>query len=275
MKYFISIAVSILIPGITFSQVGIGTDNPQQILHIDAAANNATAPADNRNNDDVVVTSQGKLGAGNIAPITKVDLRNASNENIIGIGVTNQSASSAGAGAVQYHESGSNWGLSYSNGSSWVFLPVVPDKALVYATKNTAQSIDSGGTTVTTIINWVENTDQTDSFDHSTGIFTAPRDGVYIVSVNLATQSGGIPNNSYTETIVQSNTTTGVPQFRCVNSYPGYTTGSATNTSGNNCTGIFYLKKGNTISTGFRHNFGSARNLAADSSLNTLTITQL
>lgn len=275
MKYFISIVVSILMPGIAFTQVGIATSNPQQTLHIDAAANNATASADIRNNDDVVVTSQGKLGAGNISPITKVDLRNALNENIIGIGVTNQSASSAGAGAVQYHESGSNWGLSYSNGSSWVFLPAVPDKALVYATKNSAQSINSGGTAVTTITNWNENTDQTNSFNPSTGVFTAPRSGMYIVSVNLTTKSGSIPNNSYTETIVQSNTTNGVPQFRCVNSYPGYTTGTATNTSGNNCTGIFYLQTGNTISTGFRHNFGSARNIAADSSLNTLTIIQL
>ena len=273
MKNNILIIIFTILPLFLMSQVGIGTNSPQQEFHIDAAQNNVTAPTNTRNNDDVVITADGKLGIGNVNPIAKVDVRNDLDENVIGIGTTTQSASAAGAGAVQYSSNGVDSGLAYSDGSNWIFLPSQPVKAIVYANKSTSQNINTN--TVTTITGWDEVTDNTNSFNHNTGVFTAPKTGVYIVSLNLVTQSGSIANNSSTETIIESNTSSGVPQFRCVNSYPGYTSGTATNMTGNNCTGIFHLQQGNTINPRFWQNISSSRNIAADESLNTLTISEL
>ena len=88
--------ISILLFSISFikisAQVGVGTTSPysQTVFHVDAAQNNATAAIDVRNLDDVVITPDGKLGIGNVNPITRVDLRNNANENVVGIGIMNK-----------------------------------------------------------------------------------------------------------------------------------------------------------------------------------------
>lgn len=57
-----------------WAQVGINTDNPQGIFHVDAAADNATSfPLKYEN--DVIVTADGKLGIGTITPQARLDLR--------------------------------------------------------------------------------------------------------------------------------------------------------------------------------------------------------
>ncbi len=65
---------------IGFSQVSINTNNPKALLHIDGASSVATTnpstgtitPAQAA--DDVVVTSEGKIGIGILDPETKVDI---------------------------------------------------------------------------------------------------------------------------------------------------------------------------------------------------------
>lgn len=94
---------SFLITKALFAQVGVGTTNPQQVLHIDAARNNNTS-IQNNHEDDVVVTAEGKLGIGTINPLTRVDLRsNTDTDNVIAIGSTTQTASQAKEGALQYN----------------------------------------------------------------------------------------------------------------------------------------------------------------------------
>lgn len=101
------------------AQVGIGTSNPQQVLHVDALKNNTTTTT-NKNDDDVVVNASGQLGIGTINPMTKVDVRSSQDSNAIGIGNTTLTAAAAGAGALRYNTVSKF--LEYSDGTNWVPL---------------------------------------------------------------------------------------------------------------------------------------------------------
>lgn len=69
----------ILIP-VTFSaQMGINTNKPQQLLHIDGAKDNKQLPLSSAMIDnDVVVTNTGRMGIGEISPNVKMDIKSLS-----------------------------------------------------------------------------------------------------------------------------------------------------------------------------------------------------
>lgn len=58
------------------AQVGINTDNPQQLLHVDGKKDNPTtgSPSADQQKDDVVITEEGRLGIGTIAPTESLDV---------------------------------------------------------------------------------------------------------------------------------------------------------------------------------------------------------
>ncbi|GGF00118.1 hypothetical protein SAMN05443634_105156 [Chishuiella changwenlii] len=55
-----------------FSQVGINTNNPQGILHVDAKGDNSTNA--NNTTDDLIFTNDGRLGIGTITPQNKLQI---------------------------------------------------------------------------------------------------------------------------------------------------------------------------------------------------------
>jgi hypothetical protein len=58
--------------------VGINTEDPQGLLHIDAKSNTVVNSSDTLNvGDDVVVTPQGRIGVGTTNPQTRLDIRSA------------------------------------------------------------------------------------------------------------------------------------------------------------------------------------------------------
>jgi hypothetical protein len=59
-----------------YSQVGIGTTNPQAILHVDGAKDNAAtgAPTAAQEANDFVVTATGNVGIGNANPQKSLDI---------------------------------------------------------------------------------------------------------------------------------------------------------------------------------------------------------
>lgn len=68
--------VSLFLYSLIFAQsgkVGIGTNNPQQVLHIDAAKNTVAGA---NISDDVVVTSQGYMGIGTVTPSKRLEINN-------------------------------------------------------------------------------------------------------------------------------------------------------------------------------------------------------
>nr|WP_306552786.1 hypothetical protein [Chryseobacterium sp. WG23] len=164
------------------AQIGIGTNNPQGIFHVDGAKDNPTSgiPTPTQLSNDIIINkATGFIGAGVLTPQVQLDMRSAANENSLGIGTTTMLASAAGAGAVRYDVNNTPVGakIEVSDGTVWHKAYVAPQKAVIVVRKIASQSIPTAS--ATTIINWNEVRDMSNSFNPSSGEFTAPRSGTY------------------------------------------------------------------------------------------------
>lgn len=76
MKVFYLTLGCFIISIIGYSQVGINTDTPQQMFHIDGANNNPStgAPNEAQQIDDFVVTENAEVGIGTSEPTQKLDV---------------------------------------------------------------------------------------------------------------------------------------------------------------------------------------------------------
>jgi len=263
---------------ITAQETGVLTRDPSNPLHIDAAKDNTTPTATEILND-VVVTPAGNLGVGLLNPVTKVDLRSGDQKGIIGVGTNTQTPAAAGGGALRYNTGGF---LEYSDGEQWIALPLAPPaKVLINASKATTQSIPIGTTTSTTITGWTTTVDAGSNFNATNGIFTAPRDGFYLVSFSITLASGNIPKNTYIETAIESSqSTNNIPIFKTVNSYPAFQAGAVSNFLSGNCNAIFNLKANDTVKFTVKYNNGTSgttgtRSVLNDAKLNNISISEL
>jgi len=180
-KWILGAIIGVLLfstPGIAQqTRTGVQTRNPQGALHVDGKRNNPKTgiPNNSQSSDDIIITDEGKIGVGTLTPEAAVDLRSSANDNAFGLGTTNMAASAAGAGALRYEEN--NKRLEFSDGVVWSSSYVAPTKTAVVAQILDSRNIP--GNQFTTLNNWVEQTDLTDSFNPTTGVFTAPREGYY------------------------------------------------------------------------------------------------
>ncbi|REC48854.1 hypothetical protein [Chryseobacterium pennipullorum] len=263
------LALALLVCGSLWirAQVGINTSAPEGILHVDGMKN-TSASTSTSYYDDVVITSSGNMGVGTKTPKTRLDLRSGERLNAIGIGATSQTAAAAKAGALRYNSGSQD--LSYSNGSSWIPLAHKTSNDFVDAENSSAQSFTDG--VQTAITGWTKRTDVNSSFNASTGIFTASKAGVYIVSFSVSLASGSIANDSRYETLIQTNSTSSSTSkvFKCVGSYPGNNT--IDNRVAGNCSGIFNLNQGDHITVSLNQKLGSTKTLDTDATLTSLSI---
>ncbi|TGN21429.1 hypothetical protein [Empedobacter tilapiae] len=80
MKKHLIVLISLFSSVSLFSQVGINTENPQQLFHTDGKSSAATTnpttgiPSAAQQVDDVVITNQGRIGIGTIAPTEKLEV---------------------------------------------------------------------------------------------------------------------------------------------------------------------------------------------------------
>lgn len=77
MRYLYIICCITLLPLFLSAQItlGINTDAPEGVFHIDGLNNNSYSP--NKYDDDVLFDTSGRLGIGTNAPTAKVDIRSA------------------------------------------------------------------------------------------------------------------------------------------------------------------------------------------------------
>ena len=112
MKQTIFTAMILLAGYAAQAQVGINTQNPRGIFHVDGAKdNNASgAPTALQQANDFIVTVDGKLGLGTTTPSSKLEVNGAS---------TNTAAYNAGAGTtIDYSLSN----LAYTTANPGAFM---------------------------------------------------------------------------------------------------------------------------------------------------------
>ncbi|PXV63796.1 hypothetical protein CLV62_11245 [Dysgonomonas alginatilytica] len=75
--------LSIAYPINSFSQIQVGilTNTPENVFHIDAAGNNDIVPIITKYNDEIVVNNDGKMGIGTNTPTAKLHIKGSSNNN--------------------------------------------------------------------------------------------------------------------------------------------------------------------------------------------------
>lgn len=283
--------------------VGINTNNPQGILHIDGQKDNpktGSIISVQQQQNDVVIVNNGKLGVGITNPNSKVDLRNIGN-GAIGFGNTNLTAAEADGGALRY-----NNGIEYSNGQNWYkLLNAIPqNKVLIIATKtnnnvklvlpsapnnNGLQNRQSNY-----LVDWTKiyESNSANTFNAATGVFTAPRDGVYVAvyTVNLQPisfnfDSASTLNPLQTEAIWQVYDNTGgltvsniINTVKCANTYTSNTSGTAVLDSGSYCSASIYMTQGQRLMSyiWFNLNASNVANFSLNNSggYNNLTISE-
>ena len=262
------------------AQVGVNTEAPQGIFHVDGQGNTpATGATTSELIDDFVVEANtGNVGIGTNAPQVKLDIRNTSGNSALGLGNTTLSASSAAKGAMRYN--GTN--LQYSNGTEWVnMVQTLPVKTVFIATKttNTTYAYEPGGHSCTNcnvngaphrtsayLTEWTQkynNSTAGGSFDAATGVFTANRSGTFTATFTFSLESGriwawqGSGNAIDTNQIeaiwrvYDTNGTTEINSVKCANTFPSDSrlnqndAGNAR--AGSSCTGSIYLHAGQKI----------------------------
>lgn len=184
--------LALLISMSAAAQIGIHTKEPLGALHIDGAKDNTTPVAPQQISNDMIVAPSGFIGVGVETPVVKLDMRSAGTQNALGLGTTTMTANAAGAGAVRYEAASSK--LQVSDGNTWEAALILPVKAVVVARMTSAFAVAANADV--NVTGWNEVRDASNSFDPTTGIFTAPRAGVYTFLMTYNFVSGSVINSS-------------------------------------------------------------------------------
>lgn len=87
-KMYLLSALSVVLSSLVFGQnVGINTQNPQAILHVDGGRDNAAtgAPSLAQQSNDVAITAAGSIGIGTVSPTTRLDINNGTTNGAVKI----------------------------------------------------------------------------------------------------------------------------------------------------------------------------------------------
>ncbi|MDR6967335.1 hypothetical protein J2X31_001342 [Flavobacterium arsenatis] len=242
------------------AQTGVGTLNPTNSMDIVTNAGN------------VIISNTGQLGVLVANPKVALDLRSGGANGSFAIGMTNQTAVQAGAGALRYNPSpaiGVNGYLEFSDGTDWIgFFPFGKPRIVVMAEKTTQNTVvfEPGGVATGNyngmpprssayLTNWTEKLDSdsgtpTNNFDPATGEFIAPRTGVYFATFTFALADNNVNTgaNNQVEAIweVRNPANQIIQRVKTNNGYPS-DSGGGTVKVGAQCTVSVYLNQGDKL----------------------------
>lgn len=244
MKKHLMILMSLFTTSL-FSQVGINTEFPQGILHVDGKKDNQSLPTTEQAGNDFVVTTNGNVGVGTITPAVKLDLRSTSNlNNALGIGSTSKTAEAVGPGTIRYVDV-SGGKLQVSDGVQWMDIYSTPKKSFVVARIRTGdKAIKFTYNIASVLANWEVTNDVSGSFNGTSGEFTAPRDGVYTFSFAYDfVQEGStfLANSSVESQFVKNNN---LIEVKCLKTYGKSTRGAQ---AGGNCVSSMKLNENDKV----------------------------
>lgn len=151
--------------------VGINTENPQGVLHIDGGAT-ASQPS-----DDVIIDANGRLGAGVTVPAAKVDLSAA----VVG-GALRIADGTEGVGKIL--TSDANGAASWTPPISGVWW-----YAVLYSSATLAQNPSLAPRTFVNYANGLVSPEDQVSLDSANGTITVPYAGIYRIVFNQHYQS--------------------------------------------------------------------------------------
>ncbi len=253
---YLYLFIFLLSSGKMYSQgVGINTLTPRSDLEIKGLGNatGKTLRIVNSSNTEILtMLDNGRLGLGQVAPSVRVDLRGTSLDPVIGLGTTAESASDVGAGAMRYMAGTKE--LHYSDGVEWFRLQANLTRPCVVAPNDyIAGSYPSNATTRLT--GFVPDYDSHGAFNQATSVYTAPVDGLYVVSFTLSFNRAIVINaNTYIEgRWVSSNGRT----VKCIQAYPDTGRGQG----GLTCSGTIQLSLGDTVWPEVWHNLGGTKSM--------------
>lgn len=259
----------------TVAQVGINTETPLSDLDVRSTDNKIVLNVKDSSDKSLLhIDSLGRMSTNSTDYPIKVDLRNDQADNYdhsLGVGYTESEASVAGKGAIRYNPTSKT--LEFSNSSTWVPLSKGINRIFVLAqNKNGFKLRPLSGVIASTIERWDTISDDAGCFDADYGIFTAPKDGIYAMSVTAVIEN--IPSSSSVMKyeLILSNPDQPDQGLKSVVTYFG---GTGTSQLANTCKTIFYLTKGQEVTAGIYLTNGSAANLTTDGSLNTFTIVEM
>lgn len=257
MKFALFFILNLLSAGLCVAQVGINTQNPQATLDIISGGNTASTKAlsvkNNLGADIFTIQDNGYTGLSVANPSVLLDLRDGQNNSIIGIGGTSQTPSEVGVGVLRYDQVYRS--LDLSEGTQWKQLSANHEKVHVVANLVSTTQIFSQNRTAT-IINWSELSDETNSFNAATGIFTAPHGGNFTTSISMTLKDVASYSNNFNAYIVLSLIASSGETVKSLSSYN--TEGSTLiKTPSISCTGSFSLTAGQYLRADLYNYLGS------------------
>lgn len=197
----IALSAMLVLSSLAYAQVGIGinTNNPRAVLHVDGAKDNPATgtPTAAQQTNDLVVTSAGRVGIGTNSPTGALDVQSVTGGFVPPrmTTVQRQGISSPATGTMVYDTTLNQY--YYYSGVQWESLVPVAASARIFqiARKNTNQTIATSA--ITGDITFDNVSGQGNGVSVNNANITLPAGKTFLITGYLAIASGSNSTQSW------------------------------------------------------------------------------